>query len=95
MNGNINGIIAEYIAVKAEAATLAKREKALKSALLEAAGSRDFFETDRFAVTVKTSVSFRLDTDALYKDFPDIKETYGKTSVSRSVIPAEEEKRSA
>lgn len=94
----INEIIAAYIQEKAAEAAAKKRAAAMKSLLLEYAGGRDNFTTDIYTVVVKTTVSTRLDTAALYKDFPDIKDTYGKTTTSKTVdavITADAEKKSA
>lgn len=87
----INEMISSYLTIKEQAAALAKQEKQLKALLLESAAGRDFFETESYAVTIKTTSSFRLDTEALYKDFPDIKNDYGKVTTSRSVIIAEKQ----
>ena len=81
----IDTIIAEYLQAKQQEAEAKKRAAALKDLILQHAGTADNFTTDEYTVIIKTSVSLRLDTDALYKDFPDIKETYGRESVSRSV----------
>ena len=88
---DINTVIADYIRAKQEKAAAEKREKELKALLLSIAGGRESFETDNFTVIVKTSASMRLDTDALYKDFPDIKKEYGRVSTSTSIIAAEKE----
>lgn len=94
---NLDGMLAEYIDVKAAAAAAAKREKELKALLLEYAAGRTFFETDSYAVTIKTTTSERLDTATLYKDFPDIKKTYGRPSTSYAILPAvrQQEKQTA
>lgn len=82
---NINTIISDYLQAKQQEAEAKKRAAALKDLILQHAGDADNFTTDEFTVIIKKSVSVRLDTDALYKDFPDIKDTYGRESVSRSV----------
>lgn len=76
--------------------TAREREKALKkeietlSALIkDHAGSADTFVTDDFTVIMKTTISNRLDTKALYKDFPDIKDVYNRPTTSMSIVIAE------
>ena len=82
---DINTIISEYIKAKEEKAAAEKREKAYKALLIDHANGRDNFSTDIFTVIVKTSSSVRLDTAALYKDFPDMKTVYGKETTSTTV----------
>lgn len=86
---NINDIVAAYIAAKEEENTAKKRADALRAAILEHAGKDSAFETDDYIVTIKTTISTILDTKALYKDFPDMKEVYGRPSAKTSVIPTE------
>lgn len=81
----INEIIAAYNAAKAEETAAKKRAENMKKLILDYAGTADNFTTDIYTVVIKTTVSTRLDTAALYNDFPDIKESYGKTTESRSV----------
>lgn len=81
----LNEAIEIYTREDAAAKAAAKAAKAAKEFILAAAGDLDQITTDAWTVYVKASESFRLDTVALYKDFPDIKETYGKTTVSRSL----------
>ena len=85
---NINDIISELIIAKEEEKAAAARVKAYTAMVLEHAKENDYFETQDYSVFIKKTESFRLDTKALYADFPDIKETYGKTTISRSIIPA-------
>jgi predicted phage-related endonuclease len=85
---NINDIIREYIRTKEQKAAAEKKEAELKALILEHAAGTDFFATEDFNVIIKKTVSTRLDSKALYKDFPDIKKEYGKDSVSYSIIPA-------
>ena len=81
----INEIVAAYIDAKEEQKVLNARVKELTAIILDTADGRSVFDTDDYTVTVSATESLRLDTDALYKDFPDIKATYGKVSTSRSV----------
>ena len=95
---SINEIIAELIESEAMKKAAERRYKAAKAAVMEYAAGRDFFETDEYSVFVKATESSRLDTDALYADFPEIKrDMYRKTTVSHSVTAAkrEAEKKSA
>ena len=82
---NINEIITSYLQAKQAEADAKKRAAAMKDLILQYAGAADNFTTDVYTVVIKTTTSSRLDTDALYKDFPDIKETYGKTTTSKTV----------
>ena len=82
---SINEIIASYNAAKEEERAAKRRADAMKALILEHAKGAELFTTDVYTVVIKTSTSTRLDTAALYKDFPDIKETYGKTSTSKTV----------
>lgn len=82
---DINTIIFEYLKAKEEKAAAEKREKAFKALLIDHAKGRDNFTTDIFTVIVKTTMSSRLDTAALYKDFPDIKSVYEKQTTSTTV----------
>ena len=95
---NINELISNYLNAKADKRDAEKREKAAAALIMEYAGNTLQFETDVYSVIIKETESVRLDTAALYEDFPDIKETYGKTTISRSITAAERtahEKRSA
>ena len=82
---NINEIIASYLQAKQDETDAKRRAAAMKELILQHAGALDNFTTDTYTVIIKTSTSTRLDTTSLYKDFPDIKETYGKTSTSKTV----------
>lgn len=94
----INEIIAAYIQAK-DAETAAKKQTAaMKALILDHAKDAEIFTTDVYTVIIKTTSSTRLDTAALYKDFPDIKETYGKTTTSKTVdavVTADAEKKTA
>ena len=95
---DINTIITNYLQAKQAEADAKKRAAAMKELILQHAGDADNFTTDVYTVIVKTTTSSRLDTSALYKDFPDIKDTYGKTTTSKTVdavVTADAEKRSA
>ena len=86
---SINEIISSYLAAK-DAETAAKKQAdAMKKLLIDHAGSADHFTTDVYTVVIKTTISSRLDTAALYRDFPDVKAAYGKETVSRSVTAVE------
>lgn len=95
---NIDIIINNYLKAKEAKRAAEKAEKEAAALIMEYAKNAPQFETDTYSVIIKETPSFRLDTAALYKDFPDIKETYGKTTISRSINAAERasaEKRSA
>ena len=81
-----NEIIAAYI-VATEAEKAAKKQASeLKEMIIDFMQNASVLETDLYSVIIKETESTRLDTKALYKDFPDIKREYGKSSISRSVV---------
>ena len=95
---SINEIITSYLQEKEQEKQAKKRADAMKALILDYAKSADNFTTDIYTVVIKTTTSTRLDTTALYKDFPDIKNTYGKTTTSQTidaVVTADAEKVSA
>ena len=81
----IDTIISDYLQAKQQETEAKKRAAALKDLILQHAGTAESFVTEEYTVIIKTAVSLRLDTEALYKDFPDIKDTSGREAVSRSV----------
>ena len=81
----INEAITIYLEESAKAAEAKKKADAAKKFILAAAGNLDELTTDSWVVYIRRTLSERLDTSALYHDFPDIKETYGKTTVSTSL----------
>ena len=95
---NINDVITSYLQAKQAETDAKMRAPAMKELILQHAGDADNFTPDVYTVLVKTPTSSRLDTAALYKDFPDIKDTYGKTTTSKTVdavVTADAEKASA
>ena len=95
---SITDIITSYLQAKQAEADAKKRAAAMKDLIIKHAGSADNFTTDVYTVVIKTTTSSRLDTDALYTDFPDIKDTYGKVTTSKTVnavITADAEKKTA
>lgn len=82
---SINEIIASYNAAKEEEKAAKARAEMLKALIVEHAAGAELFTTDIYTVFVKTTASERLDTKALYKDFPDIKKEYCKVTKSVSV----------
>lgn len=85
----INDVVSAYIKAKEAEKEAKKTADAMKSLILEKAGSDPLFETDAYSVFIKRTESTRLDSDALYRDFPDIKQAYGRTSVSCSIVIAD------
>ncbi len=86
---SINDAITLYLAAKAaeSAATKkAKEEKAKADAaaaeIMRHAAGRAGFETELYTVGITRTVSIVLDSEKLYRDFPDIKsmDQYGKES---------------
>ena len=95
---DINTIISEYIKAKEQETAAKKRIAALKSIIMDHAKNADNFSTDIYTVVIKTTTSSRLDTAALYRDFPDIKSVYEKSTTSKTitaVVTADQEKKSA
>ena len=86
---NIDSIIENYLQAKQAEADAKKRAATMKELILQHAGDADNFTTDVYTVIVKTTTSKRLDTSALYKDFPDIKDVYEKTTTSKTLAIAE------
>lgn len=83
-----NEIIAAYIAATEAEKRAKKQAEEMKNLIIEFMGPAATIETDLYSVIIKETETTRLDTKSLYKDFPDIKKDYGKTSVSRSVTIA-------
>lgn len=82
---NINDVISSYLAAKAAEAENKKRAAAMKELIMQHAGQADNFTTDIYTVVIKTTTAARLDTAALYKDFPDIKQVYEKATTSKTI----------
>jgi len=82
-----NEAIKIYIEESKKAAEAKKLADNAKKFLLSIAGDNDRITTDEFIVYVNRTFQDVLDTKALYKDFPDIKETYGKLSPRVSLDP--------
>ena len=95
---SINEIITSYLDAKQAETDAKKRAAAMKELILQHAGDADNFTTTVYTVIIKASTSLRLDTTALYKDFPDIKSVYEKQTTSTTVtavVTADQEKKSA
>lgn len=84
----IDEIIRRFNEAKAAEAAAKKEAAAMKDLIVEFAKNRKTFDTDLYNVIINESSTTRLDTAALYKDFPDIKKEYGKESVSVSIAAA-------
>ena len=83
---NLNEIIATYTAAKAAESAAKKQADAMKKLILSAAGENaDAIRTDIYTVLIKKTESVRLNTEALYHDFPDIKAEYGKLSTTTTL----------
>ena len=81
----INEAIKTYTEQSAIASAAKKAAEQAKKFILSAMGDDNELKTDYYIVYLKKTASMRLDTESLYMDFPDIKETYGKESVSKSI----------
>lgn len=82
---NINTIISKYLAAKQAEADARKQAEALRAVIMDHAKGADHFATDDYTVIIKTTTSMRLDTAALYRDFPDVKTAYGKATTSTTI----------
>ena len=60
----------------------------MKALIIEHAAGGAAFETEVYTVILKKTTSARLDTAALYRDFPDVKSVYEKRTESVTVVPA-------
>lgn len=85
----INEIISAYLSAKEAEREAKKQADAMKDLIMSAMENNPLLETDLYTVFAKLTESTRLDTKALYKDFPDIKKDYGKTVTSVSLDIAE------
>jgi len=85
---SIDEIITAYIEAKETEAAAKKRAASMKALIIEFAAGAETFETDVFTVIMKKTTSVRLDTAALYRDFPDVKSVYEKRTESVTVVPA-------
>lgn len=83
---SINKIIQEYLEGQKKQAELKKQLDHMKRIIVDYTGNCDSFVTNEYTVILKTSTSVRLDTETLYKDFPDIKKEYGKETISKSLV---------
>lgn len=84
---SINETISAYIEAKEAEAKAKKTVDAMKALIMQYAGNNDVFETTDYIVSIKTTISSRLDTKALYKDFPDVKDVYNRPTESKTIIP--------
>ena len=82
---NINTIISQYLAAKQAETDARKQAEALRAVIMDHAKGADHFTTDDYTVIIKTTASVRLDTAALYRDFPDVKTAYGKATTSTTI----------
>ena len=81
----INEIVSLYTLAKEQERKAKQEKENLKALILEYAQNKSIFETEDFTVTIKKTESKRLDTKALYHDFPDIKKEYEKITESISI----------
>lgn len=84
-----NEIIFAYMAAQEQKRIAEKKADEMKKLIVSMMGSAPIFETDLYCVIPKRTEKTIIDTKALCKDFPDIKEEYGKPSVSVSLSIAE------
>ena len=81
----LNEAVKIYVDSSAIVSAERKKADAAKKFIMAAAGTLDEIKTDKWIVYLKRSVSITLDTKKLYADFSDIKETYGRETVSTSI----------
>ena len=82
---DINTIINLYNSAKEQEREAKKQAEKLKAMILNHASGSELFETENYIVMIQKRISTRIDTETLYKDFPDFKETYGKQTVSEII----------
>lgn len=82
----ISEAIATYIEEKEKEATAKKRKEAMRAIIIEYMGNNDIITTDEYTAILKKTTSNRLNTKALYKDFPDVKDVYSKPTTSTELI---------
>lgn len=88
---SINELIMNYNRAK-ETENAAKKEKeTLKQLILNYANGRELFDTEEYTVIITKRPQNRIDTEKLYKDFPDFKDVYGKTTVSEIITAKEKQ----
>lgn len=83
---DINSVISDYLTHTETAKKASAAAKAEKELIMQYLAGADSIETTDYMLIVKTVNSARLDTTALYKDFPDIKNDYGKVTTSRELV---------
>lgn len=82
---DINTAAAAYMAAKEKERAAKKAAEAARAELIAAAGGRDVLTTDEYIITFTHKPRTIIDTVALYRDFPDLKNAYGRSSDSVSV----------
>ena len=65
-----------YLDSKEKAKHFKSLEDSLKDLILEGSKGKETVETENHIMIIKKTVSIRLDTKTLAKDFPDIKKNY-------------------
>lgn len=78
-----------YTDAKEKAKYFKALEEELKTIILEEAKGKETIATENHIAMIKKTVSIRLDTKALTKDFPDIKKNYPMQVESVSISVAE------
>ena len=91
---NINEKINAYLQEKAKENAAKKAADALKEEIIAAMRDEKTLVTDLYSVILKETKSIRLDNKKLYAEFGEkqVKELYGKETVSRSLDIASREK---
>lgn len=76
----IETAIAALIMARETKKAAEKQEKSAAEFIKAYAGGRDTFQTENYSVVMDRRTRCGLDTAALYRDFPDIKNEYGTVS---------------
>lgn len=85
----INEMIKEYASAKQIEKEAKKQAEKMKDMILAYASGANNFETDIYSVIIKNNIRCGIDTETLYKDFPDLKDVYGKTTEYKTITIAE------
>jgi len=82
---SIEKMVNEYLIEKENEKKAKERKDFLKKSILEYAKDNNFFETLEHNITIEEKTQKRLDTKALYTDFPDIKKEYEKITSYKDI----------
>lgn len=88
---NINEMIENYLKAKETEKAAKKESEYLKDMILLYAGQKNAFNTESYNIIIKTQKRTSIDTERLYKDFPEMKQVYGKTTEFKIITAIEKQ----